>query len=109
MSVIVAIFLPLSAMWASTNVSNSNIAAPFLGSGGASTPTDRSNRSTGVRGFSTTIGTLDTLTNNTGSSSTVKEPGAHITVRPSGDSIDLELEMIGRSINVTRTYSINSA
>lgn len=122
MPVVVATFLPLSAMWASTNTkTGNNIAAPCQAHGqgnfvagpsmcgaiaGPPAPIEKDR-------LTTTFGTdFETLVTNgirgSSYSSNPKEPGTHITARASRDSIDMELEKMGRAINVKRTVSVNS-
>lgn len=130
MPVIVAIFLPLSAMWATTNAEHSNIAAPFQANNHANVPigpdycngVSTNSRAAGLAekerlmrtfGSSTFAGsTVNTLvTNNTCHSAyspKSKAASTLVTARGSHDSIDCEPEKLGRQINVKRTVSVSS-
>lgn len=109
---VVATFLPLSSMWASTNPSNINIAAirkpmvhePGMMIGGS---TNASGYSTEKEYLTTTFNSQGTLVNETQEeASNPKKLGAHASAQR--DSIDVELAKMGHDIIVDRTFSVRN-
>lgn len=103
MPCVVATFLPLSSMWASTNINNVNIAAPHhvnrnrnivVGSVGKS-ETNASHKQ---------LLTADTLVGD----DCPKKPGVHFSSPSDRDSIDLEMHKTGNQIQIDRTFSVRS-
>lgn len=113
MPLVVATFLPLSSMWASTNPSNINIAAVRKPTGykpgmmvGSSVNTNGS-YSTEKEYLTTTFNSQGTLVNETQEeASNPKKLGGHASARR--DSIDVELAKMGHDIIVDRTYSVRN-
>jgi hypothetical protein len=123
MPVVVAVFLPLSAVWASTNTNQNNIAAPYQfrqpadmkGSSGAfGGRTGGSGRATDKQPLTTTFGTdNDTLVSSNAHDSALSSPireACTEVIACRGDSIsDQELGLIGQQqIKVKRTVSVHS-
>lgn len=125
---LVAIFLPLSSMWASTNVKSKHIAMPMNEKGPhRAFPVGHSDLDSGVDSLDGSKkqlvddSTIDTLVNHTPSSSYNKSPGKYeprIEPRVSvtagrrlsclTDLDDLELGHLGNNIHVDQTYTVLS-
>lgn len=112
MPLVVATFLPLSSMWASTNPSNINIAAvrkpvaykPGMMVGGS---TNASAYSTEKEYLTATFNSQGTLVNETeAETADPRKLGGHASARR--DSIDVELAKMGHDIIVDRTYSVRN-
>ena len=117
MPLLVAVFLPLSAIWASTNTTkNINIAAPYQWrkQNLRKSMTADSNNYTNEKGHltsnSTTGGTLVDERNESfsGASPSSKKAGMGHKATTSRDSIDLELEKGDHRIHVDHSYSVRS-
>lgn len=113
MPLVVATFLPLSSMWASTNPTNINIAAirkptaykPGMMIGDS---TNSSSYSPNEKEYlTTTFNSQGTLVNETQEeASNPNKMGAHASARR--DSIDVELAKMGHDIVVDRTFSVRN-
>jgi hypothetical protein len=123
MPVVVAVFLPLSAVWASTNTNQNNIAAPYQfqgpagmkGSSGAfGGRSGGSGRALNKQPLTTSFGTdNDTLVSSNAHdsalSSPIKETCTQVTSCRGDDLSDHELGLIGQQqIKVKRTVSVHS-
>ena len=108
---VVAISLPLSAMWAAVNNSNVHIAnansrvhraIPVGGPDLASGKAYGTNKET----FSDSIKTTDTLVDDGGSSTGLTTPKRK--ARFSKEDDDLEMQRVGEGVQVDRSYSVRS-
>jgi hypothetical protein len=119
MPVVVAVFLPLSAIWASTNTNQNNIAAPYQFQGQSPSKDSPGGRSAGSRRptekqpLRTTFGTdnetlVSSHADDSALSSPVKETCTQITACRDEVS-DHQLELIGpQQIQVKRTVDVHS-
>lgn len=109
MPVVVAVFLPLSAIWASTSTSgNVNIAAPKQWQQ-RRTATSESTGTSNEKKLLDTAGT-DTLVADgraeSFSGASPQKHGHHATAER--DSIDLEMAKMGHSISIKHSYSVRT-
>ena len=127
---LVAIFLPLSSMWASTNVKSTHIGKAMNEKGAhRAIPVGHSDFGTGAGSTSYSTkkqlmddDTIDTLVNRTPPSSYTKSPNKHeprneprvsvtaghrLSCLSDGDE-DLELGKLGRNIHVDKSYTVLS-
>ncbi|CAK4033906.1 Pheromone P-factor receptor [Lecanosticta acicola] len=111
MPVVVAVFLPLSGMWASTSTNgNNNIAAPQQWQQRKNTAAQQYSQGSRDKQLLGTAGTSDTLVaDGRAESFSGASPSKHGHVATvERDSIDLEMAKMGHQVKINRSYSVRS-